>query len=93
MTAPANQTFVQGQGAVSADALNTFAQTVVNLAQLRAFTGLSNMVCIVQGSVAPNDGGQGTYYYNSTSTAADNGTTVIVPSGNVQGAWIRLTGI
>ena len=51
------------------------------------------MVCIVQGSAAPNDGGQGTYFYNSASTATDNGTTIIVPTGNTQGAWVRLTGI
>lgn len=93
MTAPANYTWAQGQGSVSADNLNTFVQTVVNIAALRNFVGLNNMVCIVQGSVAPNDGGQGTYFYNSSSAATDNGTTIIVPTGNSQGAWIRLTGI
>ena len=93
MTAPAPQSFAQGQGAVSADCLNTFVQTVVSIAALRGFTAYSNMVCIVQGSVSPNDGGQGTYYYNSASTATDNGTTIIVPTGSTQGAWIRLTGI
>ena len=90
---PAPVVSVQGQGSVSADLLNTFVQTVVNIAALRNFTGLNNMVCVVQGTSTPNDGGQGTYYYNSSSTAADNGTTVIVPNGNVRGAWLRLTGI
>ena len=93
MTAPAPTVSVQGQGLVNADLLNTYVQTVANLAGLRAFVGLSNMVCIVQGASAPNDGGQGTYFYNSASTATDNGTTIIVPTGNTQGAWVRLTGI
>ena len=93
MTAPAPAVTYQGQGVLNADLVNTFVQTVVNIAALRGFVGLNNMVCIVQGSTAPNDGGQGTYYYNSSSTATDNGTTIIVPTGNTQGAWIRLTGI
>jgi hypothetical protein len=81
----------QGQGAVSADQLNTFVQTVVNYAQLRTFTGLTNMVVQVQGATAPSDGGQGVYWYNAASTAADNNSTVIVPSGNVgQGAWLQI---
>ena len=93
MSNPSNYVLAQGQGAVSADNLNTFVQTAVNIAALRGFSGLSSMVCIVQGSISPNDGGQGTYYFNSASTATDNGTTIIVPTGATQGAWVRLTGI
>ena len=93
MTAPSPAVQIAGQGAVSADNYNTFVQTVVNYAQLRTITGLANMVVIAQGTSSPNDGGQGAFYFNSTSTAADNNSTVIVPSGSVQGAWLRLTGI
>lgn len=93
MTAPNPAVQFAGQGVVSADQFNTFVQTVLNYAQLRTITGLANMVIVAQGTTSPNDGGQGTFYYNATSTTADNNTTVIVPNGATQGAWIRLTGI
>jgi hypothetical protein len=81
---------VQGLGVVPADLLNTYVQTVVNFAALRNFTGLSNMVVSVQGGAAAGDGLGGFFYYNSSSVAADNGATVIVPTGNIQGAWLKL---
>lgn len=81
---------IQGQGAVTADQLNTYVQTVVNYAQLRTFTGLSNMVVYVQGASSPGDSGQGLYYYNAASISPDNGSTVIVPTGAVQGAWLQI---
>ena len=56
MVAPAPAVSVQGQGAVSADLLNTFVQTVANFAQLRTFTGLTNMLAAVQGGASPGDG-------------------------------------
>jgi hypothetical protein len=83
---------IQGGGAVTADNLNTFIQTVTNYAQLRTFVGLSNMVAFAQGATAPADGGQGFYYYSAASTASDNGGTVIVPTGAIQGAWLQLVG-
>lgn len=45
----------------------------------------------VQGGAAINDGNGGDFYWNPTSAATDNGTTVIKPttaSGN--GRWLRL---
>ena len=85
--------YVSGQGSVSADQLSTFVQTVYNYAQLRTFPALNNMSALALGASAPNDGGQGHFYYNATSTAADNNSTVIVPNGVTQGAWLRLTGV
>ena len=41
---PSPAVSAQGQGAVSADLLNTFVQTVTNFAMLRNFTGLTSMV-------------------------------------------------
>ena len=93
MASPSNQLSFAGQGNITADLLNTYVQVAANYAAMRAFTGLSNMVVVALGTVNPNDGGQGNFYFNSTSTAADNNTTVIVPSGSTQGAWLRLTGI
>lgn len=93
MVAPAPAVSVQGQGAVSADLLNTFVQTVTNFAQLRTFTGLTNMLAAVQGGASPGDGLGGLFWYNAASTATDNGASVIVPSGAVQGAWLKLSSV
>lgn len=80
----------QGMAAVNADNFNTFVQTVANFAQLRTFTALNNMAVSVLGGSAAGDGLQGMFYYSTSSTAADNNSTVIVPNGAVQGAWLRL---
>lgn len=88
-----NAVYQQGLGVVSADGLDTFVQTVVNVAALRSFTGISNMQVFLLGTNTPGDGGQGAFYFNSTSTSADNGTSVIVPNGAAQGAWIRVSAL
>ena len=93
MASPSPTVFLNGLGSVGADQLNTFVQVVTNFAQLRTFTGLSNMVVCALGQATANDGFQGHFYWNPTSTTPDNNTTVIVPNGAIQGAWIRLTGI
>ncbi len=90
MAPPLPSVQIQGQGVVSADQLNTYAQTVANFVQLRTFTGLSNMLAIVQGGVSAGDGLGGFFYYSASSVAVDNGTTVIVPNGAIQGAWLKL---
>jgi hypothetical protein len=90
MTAPNPAVQIQGMAVVTADNFNTYVQTVKNYAQLRTFTGLGNMVVMAQGASAPDDGGQALYYYNSTSVAPDNNSTVIVPTGAVQGGWLQL---
>lgn len=82
---------VQGTGVVTADFLNSLTQNVLNIATLRTFTGLDAMVVFVEGYVAPNDGGAGNFYYNASSTATDDSVNVVVPTGNVQGAWLRVT--
>ena len=91
MSAPFPIVSINGMAVVPADLLNTYVQTVVNFAQLRTFTGLSGMLVEVQGGAAPGDGLGGTFYYSAASTAADNGSTVIVPLGAIQGAWVKLT--
>ena len=91
MTAPQPTAFIQGQGTVSADNLNTFVQTVTNVPQLRTVIGLPGMQIILEGYTTQGDGGGGVFYWNVTSTGPDNGTTVIVPQPGVAGAWIRNT--
>ena len=79
----------QGQGSVGADQLNTYVQVVRNFAQLRTFTALDDMAVFVLGGSSEGDGLQGWFWYNSTSTATDNGSTVIEPTG-ASGAWLLL---
>jgi hypothetical protein len=92
MAVPFNSVQYSGQGAVGADQYNSYVQVVANVAALRAFTGLGNMLVACLGTSSPNDGGQGFYSFNAASTSADNGNTVIVPTGAVQGAWLKWTG-
>lgn len=90
MTAPQPTAFIQGQGTVSADQLNTFQQTCANIQQLRSFIGLPGMQAFVQGRNIPGDGFAGAYYWNSSSIGPDNGSSVIVPQPGVPGAWILM---
>lgn len=90
MSAPALAQYVQGQGSVSADNLNTFEQTCDSIAQLSGFIGLPGIQVYVRGTVTPNDGGQGAFFWSATSPGPGNGTTIIVPTGAAIGAWIRL---
>ena len=90
MTAPTPQQFIQGQGTVSADNLNTFVQTVTNVPLLRTLIGLPGMQILLEGFNTPGDGGAGPFYWNTTAIGPDNGTTIIVPQPGVPGAWIRL---
>ena len=90
MTAPALAVFIQGQGVVSADNLNTFEQTCDNFNELRTIVGVQGMQIFARGTSTPTDGGQAAFYWNATSTAADNDSTVIVPYGQTggMGAWL-----
>ena len=92
MAAPALTNYADGVGAVNGDGFNTFVQGGVLLAQLRLFPGAwSGQVVYLVGYTSPADGGQGAFYWNSTSTASDNATTIVVPYGTVgYGAWLRI---
>ena len=92
MTVPQNAVNYQGQGAVPADALNTFVQTVTNYATLRGFVGVAGMEIELQGGVNQNDGGQGNFVWSPIATGPDNGYSIIVPLGVAVGAWLRLSG-
>lgn len=91
MSVPNLTVFQNGQNQVSGDQLNTFTQTATTVANLRTFVGIQGMEVNLQGFTAPNDGGQGQFYWNTISTATDDGgVTTVVPSGVTVGAWIRL---
>lgn len=82
--------YADGPTAVSARQLNTLIQTCQTAAQLRGLIGITGMAVGLQGITAPGDGLSGQFYWNTASTAPDDNMNVIVPSGSVQGAWIRL---
>jgi hypothetical protein len=91
MTAPQLTVATQGQGAISADQANTYLQGCTNAALLRTFPGVQGMTVYLQGYASPGDGGQGPFYWNTTSTAPDDGAvTTVAPTGAATGRWIRL---
>jgi hypothetical protein len=90
MAPPALFVFIQGQATTSADNLNTFPQSCDNAAQLRAFIGSYTMCVYLRGFTVPGDGGGGMFYWNASSNAADNGTTIFAPAGVSTGRWIRV---
>lgn len=91
MAAPKLTVSVTGSGVVDGDQLNTYLQTCDTMAELRNFIGIPGVQVFVRGFNAPNDGGQGNFYWNATGTAADdNGVTTVVPFGAGSGEWTRL---
>lgn len=91
MSAPQLTVSIQGVGVISADQANTYEQTCDSVAQLRSFTGITGIEVAIRGTTTPGDGGAGPFYWNSTSTAADdNGATTVRPNGVFVGAWTRL---
>lgn len=91
MTTTALTIWTAGQGSVNAPWLNRAVQNVDNVAALRAQPGIDGQSVFMQGTVTQNDGGQGQFSFNSTSTEPDdNGVTAIEPFGySVQGRWLR----
>jgi len=90
MSVPSLNVASNGVGVISDDQLNTFIQGGALVANLRAFTGVSNQMVVLLGGAAPSDGLQGSFYWNATSTATDDGgVTVVAPSGATVGRWLR----
>lgn len=92
MGVPANSVATSGTGAspVSADNFNSYVQTVITVSTLRGFSGVSGMEIYLQGYSAPNDGGQGAFYWNTVTGTDDGGVTTVVPNGSTSGCWSRL---
>lgn len=80
-----------GVGSVDAAALNTYVQTSDTFAELRGLVGKDSMQVFCKGGLSISDGLQGNFYWNDTTTAPDNGFSVIRPVGGpTLGAWIRI---
>jgi hypothetical protein len=92
MTAPQLTQYIQGQGSVSADGLNTFMQTTNIVPDLRSFVGVTGIQVTCRGQATVNDGGGGSFYWNALGTGPDDGVNTIVPFGAATGVWTRLVG-
>ncbi|MEF3307854.1 glycosyl hydrolase family 28-related protein [Paenibacillus sp. GYB004] len=80
----------QGNGR-SVSILSGTVSTVTELRDLSTAGLPDNETVLLCGYASVNDGGAGVFYWNSASTAADNGGTVIMPTGHTgSGRWIRL---
>lgn len=93
MTAPSLSSYANGINQVSGDNLSTFVQWSVTYAQLKAFNpnpAVPNLQVFMQGYSAPGDGGQGNFYWSTTTGTDDGGITTVVPSGSTAGCWIRI---
>lgn len=90
MTVPSLAVQVQGQGSVSADNLNTYAQTTNLVTDLRSFIGITGIEVLVRGLAAVNDGSGGIFYWNAGGVGPDDGVNTIVPNGAATGVWSRL---
>ena len=78
-----------GVGVVSAGQLNAYTLSCYNSGVLRTVVGQTGMSVFLQGTNTPSDGGQGSFYWDYTSTATDDNFAVIRPYGVIYGAWLR----
>ena len=89
MAVPSNSVSRQGISVLSDDQINTLVQGCTTAAQLRTFSGLSNMAVTLLGIGSVNDGGGGVFYWANGSGFVDDDYNVIVPQGTTTGAWLR----
>lgn len=74
-------------------AVITDAFTVDSIADLRLSSATTaNEQAFVAGYYTPGDSGGGVFYWDSTSTAADNNGTIIKVTAVTAGRWIRMHG-
>lgn len=87
---PSLNIYSPGTGVYPSSWANGVVQGGALYSDLRQFSGVSNMSVYMVGTVAPGDGGQGLFVWNSTVTGTDDGgVTTIVPFGTSFGAWLR----
>lgn len=80
--------FIQGQGEVDADQLNSFVQGGFSDTQLQNTVGKTGMIVASQGTSAPGVGTLRFFYWDATATG---GTGNIIPTGSSVGGWVKLT--
>lgn len=93
MTGPILTNYQNGVGNISGPQANSFVQNAQNVAQLRAFVGVTPLVVFLEGYVTPGDNGQGNFYWNASAVnpVDDGGVTTIVPPAAASGCWSRIS--
>lgn len=87
---PSNTVYANGVGAVTDANFNSIVQNAGLVSNLRNFVGINGMAVQLLGSAAFGDGTNGQFYFDSSSTANDDGQNVIAPNGLLTGRWLRL---
>src|SRR5213594_3855883 len=88
---------VSGLGALESGDLSQQAEassppstTVNSMAELRTLGAASGWKSVLlNGYYSPGDGAGGHFYWDASSTAADDGGVTIWPNGTAQGRWKR----
>lgn len=81
--APSGETQTNVQSALQ-------ALDIENIAALRLISGTEAQKVLLNGYYASGDGGGGEFYWDSASTATDNGGMIIKATAITTGRWIRL---
>ncbi len=80
----------EGEDAAAAGA-GANVYTFSGVEEMRAFVPRSeNVIIQLTGYYTPGDGGGGYFYWDATSSEADNGGTVLAPAGTNVGRYFRL---
>jgi hypothetical protein len=72
------------------DGLSTAISSTPTMAALRDLDGGAFTMVQVLGYYAENDGGEGLFYWDSSSTQTDDNGTIIIPDAGGTGRWKRL---
>lgn len=87
---PANFVSANGVAVITDANLNTAVQNAGLIANLRNFVGINGMAVRLLGGTVLGDSSNGSFWFNSSSTATDDGINVIQPNGLLTGRWLRL---
>ncbi len=71
-------------------AANTRPLIVDNIATLKTITGAAGYMVQTKGYYADGDGGGNTYYWNTSSTATEDGGSIIKATATTTGRWLSV---
>lgn len=88
----ATQSWVQAQGYGTGSSGSTTTLLATSIFDLRGKSlPTGNLTAIVQGNATVGDQGGGIFIWDAANSSADNGATIVNPTGNAgNGRWVRL---
>jgi|ERR1700744_209732 len=81
---------LRGSSHLAAQSIPVSQVTFGTVADLRLQAGTANTQVLLNGLTSINDGNGGTYMWNATSTATDDGFITVAVTGVSTGRWIRI---